>query len=415
MALNKGGRGMKTILVLGAGVYQYPLIEAASKYGKVIVVAPEISEDINKYIDKKYICDVTDQQKILEIAASEKIDAVVTDQTDIAVRTVAYVAEKLNLPGIGYDTACLFTDKARMRKKLSEIGIPVLPNMEVNNLEDALSFFNFLNVPVIIKPSDNQGSRGVFRINNAEELKNKFDESIAFSRSQSVVIEKLACGREFVVEGLTYNNNYHTLICGDTDYFSIPDAYAAKTRTFPSRAPKGLVNRVCELNKKIIEGFGLSNGISHSEFIMDGDEIYLIETAARGGGVFISSDLIYLGSGVKSEDFLINLALGNNDIKINITSGKCCGYLAFYLSNGIVQSVDGIEKVKSLEYVHRNLLDNIHVGMHVKNSNDKTSRYSIIVSADSNEQLYERMNTIKNILSVKSLDENGNLGDIIWN
>lgn len=404
---------MKKIMVVGAGVYQYPLIEAALKYGQVIIVAPEIPERIRESVYKTFIIDVRSQEKIFEFAKEEKIDAIVTDQTDIAVRTVAYVAEKLGLPSIGYDTAVLFTDKAKMREKCKELGLPVLPNMKVSNLSEAKEYYLSLDSDVIIKPVDNQGSRGVARITSVSELEEKFDEAKKYSATGDVLVEKMAYGREFVVEGVTTDYHYQTLICGDTAYFDIPDAFAAKSRIFPSNADDTLISRVCELNKHIIEGFGLKHGIAHSEFIMDNDEIYLIETAARGGGVFISSDLINLGSGLNTEEYLIETALGNN-YPIQIKQGKHCCYMAFYLSNGTVSTIEGLETVKSLDYVHRNLLDEIHLGMQIKNRNDKTSRYSIIVSADNRQELYDHMNKIRSILKIISVDENGNKNGIIW-
>ena len=87
-----------------------------------------VSQDFKEYADKIYDLDLRRQDEILEIAQKEKIDGIITDQTDIPVRTMAYVADNMGLPGIGYDTACLFTDKGKMRQKLEELGIPVLPN-----------------------------------------------------------------------------------------------------------------------------------------------------------------------------------------------------------------------------------------------------------------------------------------------
>lgn len=404
---------MKKIMVVGAGVYQLPLIETAMKYGNVIIAAPEVPENIKSLVYNTLIIDVRAQDEICKFAEEEKIDAIVTDQTDIAVRTVAYVAEKLGLPGIGYDTAVLFTDKSKMRERCAELGLPILPNKKVRTLSDARDFYLSLNSDVIIKPVDNQGSRGVARITCVSDLEAKFDEARNYSATGDVLIEKMAYGREFVVEGVTTNYNYHTLICGDTSYFNIPDAFSAKSRIFPSNADDELVTRVCELNKQIIEGFGLVHGITHSEFIMDGNEIYLIETAARGGGVFISSDLINLGSGLHTEEYLIETALGY-EYPINLKQGMHCCYMAFYISNGVVNSIEGIDDVKNLEYVHRNLLDEIHLGMEVKNCNDKTSRYSIIVSADSRKELMERMSTIQSMLKIISKDQNGNENGIIW-
>lgn len=404
----------KKLMILGAGVYQMPLIEEAIKQCEVLLVAPKIEEEIKKLVDYYFLCDVTKKESILEIAKKEKIDGIITDQTDIAVRTVAYVAEKLNLSGIGYETACLFTNKFLMREKCDQLGIPTLPYKLVKTLEEAIAFYNEIGKgKVIIKPVDNQGSRGVQQIESEQELCQKFHETRKYSNN-SILIEKMATGQEFVMESLCIDGKYYPLICGDTNYFSIKDAFAAKTRIFPSNADSKLMERVKELNQKIITGFGLKQGISHSEYIMEQDEIYLIETAARGGGVFISSDLISLGTGLNTEKFLIAMALGEQKEVPSLSYDKnTCGYMAFFLPKGEVISVQGIEEVLSLPFVHRNLLRNIKIGTKTEFHLDKTARYCMIVSAKNLKELEERMDKIKNLLKIEVFDGE-NIKEIIW-
>lgn len=302
-----------------------------------------------------------------------------------------------------------------MRKKLHELDIPQLPNKTVFSLEEARDYYRKLGGSVIIKPLDTQGSRGVQACHTEEELISKFAEAARWSSNGSVIVERLATGREFVVEGMALNNKFQNLICGDTLYFDMPDAFAAKNRIFPSNADSGLVQRVLDLNEKIVTGFGLKQGISHSEYIMDGDEIYLMETAARGGGVFISSDLISLSTGLCTEEFLLNIATGQQDEFPEISDQKCfCGYMAFYIPVGCVVALNAIEDVQNLDYVHRNQLNNLFIGKTITSGHtDKTSRLAIIVSAPSRDLLRQRMENIKSILRVEVETEDGKKG-LIW-
>lgn len=399
---------MKKIMILGAGVYQLPILQKAADMCEVILVAPAVSQDFKQYADKVYDLDLRQQDEILEIAQKEKIDGIITDQTDIPVRTVAYVAENMGLPGIGYDTACLFTDKGKMRQKLEELGIPVLPNKTVQTLEEAVCFFESLDGAAIIKPADNQGSRGVYKISSSMELEKHFDSSVSVSPTGQVVIEKYAEGREFVVEAMSLNHEYQELILGDTIYFDIENAFAAKSRIFPTNASEEICKRVSLLNERIIKGFGLKQGISHSEYVMDGDEVYLIETAARGGGVFISSDLIHLGAGVNTEEFLIRIALGEISAMPEVQKNGChCGYMAFYLPKGTVKSIQGIDSIINYDFVHRNILYTIHTGMQIGTIEDKTSRFSIIVSGKSAEELETHMEQIRKTLLIEVDTEEG--------
>ena len=391
-----------------------PLVQEAAKTCRVVLVAPEVSPAFRAYADKTYLLDVREERQILEIARAEGIDGITTDQTDIPVRTMAYVAEQMGLPGIGMETGFLFTNKAAMRDRMRELGLPVLPYCETDSLEEAEDFFRRTGGSCIIKPEDNQGSRGVAEVSTLEELRGKYEDAARYSRKRRVIIEKKARGREFVLEGMVAGYDYRTLICGDTHYFDLPDVFAARMRVFPSQQERELVERVCQLNEKIIRGFGLRQGITHSEFIMDGDELYLLETAARGGGVFISSDLIALGSGLNTERFLIELALGERDSLPELEPVQgACGYMALFLPEGEVTRVEGVEAVKALPFVHRHQLDKLRVGLHSGKNADKTSRLAIIVDAPDYGSLMERMDHVRALLRV-TVEHNGEKRGIIW-
>lgn len=416
-------RPRKKILIIGAGDFQLPLVQQAAKTCQVLLAAPVISEAFDPYISDRLIVDVRDESAILAFAREHKIDGVITDQTDIAVRSVAYVAEKMGLPGIGYETGLLFTDKSRMRKRLSELGLPLLANRTVSSVEDAIAFYRELggtktssSVRVIIKPLDTQGSRGVQVCASEQEIRDKYDEAARWSGSHEVIVEHFATGREFVVESLVLDHQYRTLCIGDTLYFDIPDAFAAKSRIFPTTADQALRQKVLDLDEKIITGFGLTQGITHSEYIMEGDEVYLIETAARGGGVFISSDLISLSSGLHTEQFLIDIALGQQKEMPRILPQQCfCGYMAFYLPVGRVIRADGIEGVLAFPFVHRTQLGKLHVGIeNHEGATDKTSRLALIVSGDTREELMQHMAQVRSTLQIEVEAPDGSIRQPIW-
>lgn len=404
---------MKTMLIVGAGDFQLPLVQRAAQRYEVALAAPEIGTAFQPYLTYSLLTDVRNQKEILRFARDLEVCGVITDQTDIAVRTVAYVAQELGLPGIGYETSCLFTDKRLMRERMAELGIPQLPNRTVYSLREAAAYYAELGGEVIIKPLDTQGSRGVQRCSSWSELAKKYPETSRWSSDGGVIIERFATGREFVVEGLALNGTFRNLICGDTHYFDLPDAFAAKSRIFPTTADAELAARVCDLNTRIITGFGLKQGITHSEFIMDGDQVYLMETAARGGGVYISSDLIHLSTGLCTEDFLLDIAEGIRTDLPELLPQQCvCGYMAFFLPVGTVKSVRGVARVQALPWVHRNQLDRLRPGYTVRANTDKTSRLALILSADSQEELQQRMERVRGLLQIEVETENGIQGPI---
>lgn len=196
----------------------------------------------------------------------------------------------MNLPGIGYETACIFTNKFLMREKCQELGIPTIRFRLAYGIGDAILFYEEIGCDVILKPINNQGSKGVYRISSLMmSFMQKYHEAERYSRGEPILVEEYIAGEEMVIEALTYNGVTEGLICGDTYYFNIPDTFSAKQRLFPSCKNSSLIDKALSLNKTIVEGFGLKNGITHGEYIISKEQIYLIEIAARGGGVYISS------------------------------------------------------------------------------------------------------------------------------
>ena len=254
---------MQNILIIGAGDFQLPLVQRASLSYNVLLAAPVISDAFKPYITDSLLIDVRDEEA--------SICGVITDQTDIAVRSVAYVAENLGLPGIGSEAGRLFTDKSLMRDRMAELGIKLLPHRTVSSMEEGLNFYREIGGNVIIKPLDTQGSRGVQICRSESELRSKYAEAARWSSGHQVLIERYATGREFVVEGIAVDYEFQNACIGDTLYFDLSDAFAAKSRIFPTTADGELRQRVLDLNTKIITGFGLKQGLTHSEFIMDGE------------------------------------------------------------------------------------------------------------------------------------------------
>ena len=428
----------KTLLVIGAGPFQLALAQKAAQMCRVKIAAPVISDDFLSCADETLIADVRDFEAILPFARGEDgstpADGAITDETDIPVLTVARVCDAMGLSGIDPETAHLFTNKALMRRKMEELGIPVLPNRTVFSLDEAKEAYAEIGGTVIIKPVDTQGSRGVQICRNVEELVEKYAEAARWSSDRSVIVERYATGREFVVEGLALGGEFINLCIGDTLYFDLGDSLSAKERTFPTVADDALRDRVLQLNTRIIKGFGLSQGITHSEFVMDGDEIFLMETAARGGGAFISSDLIPLSCGLQSEEFLVKLALGEigsfdqlpgvrpvdfaerPDELAKRPLRHCC-YVAFYIPMGEVCAVRGVEDVLAQPYVHRTQIEHLDelVGTnYAEGHTDKTSRYLVTIDAPTRAELECRMSFVRSTIQADVRMPDGSIEGLIW-
>lgn len=406
---------MDNILVLGAGSLQVPLIETIQLRGyNPVVVSLHDEEPGMQMVTDKVIGDFCDEKATLEWAKQYNAIAIVTDQTDLPVRTIAYVNDALGYMSVGYKTACLFTDKFLMREKCKEIGVKTIAYALVSSLQEAKKFFVTLNRPAILKPINNQGSKGVYKVSNIDELEEKYQEANRYSRGESILVEEFINGEELVIEAVALDGEVENLVCGDTHYFDVKDAFAARERVFPSRQPDAIINKALELNKKIVKGFGLNRGLTHGEYIIEGEDVYLIEIAARGGGVYISSDIIPLMTGFKTTDFIVDIATkAKIDFPIIEKNNKVACYIAFFLPEGTIESIEGVKVVQQLDYVHHNNLEHLIVGKKIEVNIDKTSRYFMILEAKNFEQLEERIEFIHKKLKV-CVNYNGTLYNQIW-
>ena len=406
---------MKKLLVLGAGNYQLPLILKSKEMGiYTVAISPDGDYPGLKAADKVYYQDARDEKKALEVAKKEKIDGVTTDQGELFVRAVAYVAENMGLPGIGYENAKIFTNKYKMREKCMDLGIPTIDYKLVSSYEEALEFSEKLEAPSIIKPIDSSGSRGVTKINTIKDLKRHFDEAAGYALEGDVIIERFIEGNEMEVDSIAAGGKSKTLMYADLESFDIPNIFASTTRLYPSVAEPGTITKLLDLNQKIMDSFGLKIGLSHSEYMRDKNgEIYLIEAAARGGGTYISSHIAQLQSGINTAEFLVKTALGEITEVPEFEANQChCGYVAFYLPQGELISVDGITEVENLPYVAQTTMHTIKLGAVTKAFEDKRNRHAVILSAGSREELLERIETVRDSLKIKVKTSDGIRGPI---
>lgn len=404
-------------MVLGAGALQVPLINKVIERGyNPVVVSLNSDEPGMRTAKDTIVADFVEEELMLHFARQYNIAGIVTDQTDLPVRAAAYVSEKMKLPGMGYETACLFTDKYRMREKCREIGIDMLEYELVDNIHAAKAFFKNLGKDIIIKPINNQGSKGVYKVTTIAELEEKYYEAERYSRGEKLLLEEFVKGEdELVIEGIALDGWCDNLICGDTYYFNLPDVFSARQRIFPSVKDPVIVERALELNKKIIQEFGLSRGLTHGEYIISKGQVYLIEIAARGGGVYISSDIIPLMTGFDATSFIVDVATEQEvERPAILNKDKVVCYVAFFLPEGVISTISGVNEVISEPFVHHNNLGLLYVGKEVKKNTDKTSRYFMVLDAGSADEMEKRINWIKQTLVITVTDGQNNQEGIIW-
>lgn len=405
----------KKLMILGAGTYQVDLIKKSKELGhETIVVSPGDYPGM-KYADKVLDVNILDHEAVYKAACEENVDGIISDQTDMAVYSIAYACEKLGLAGNGTEVASLFIDKHLMRVRCQELGLPTIPSEQVSSLGEALEVLKRIGLPAIIKPVDSAGSKGVSRIDSEADLIACYEEAAGFSANGKVIVEKFIIGREFEVDSIALGGEVRTLMYADLNEFKIPNVFASMTRLYPSVANQETVDRLLAYDKTMLEGFGLVQGLTHSEYIMDetDGEIYLIETALRGGGTYISSHIAELQTHINTSQFLIEMALGELDGIPAFETARChSGYVAFYLPPGKIVSTDGVAEVMSLPFVAKTTMEALTIGDITKEFHDKRNRHAVILSASSREELNERIEQVKSLLKIRIETSEGVKGPI---
>ena len=389
------------IMILAGGQWQVPLAKKAKEL-KYYVINSNLYSDSPafKFADLSLVADVRDKDKNLEYARKYRPHAVITDQTDIAVPTVAHICWKLTLPGIGIEMAELFTSKHEMRKFCSLKGIPIPDYRLCCRLKEVKKFAQLTGYPLVVKPVDSQGSRGVIRVNNADELIPSFDQAVEYSRDSKVLVEEFVGGTELTVEGIKTQAGHRTLAISQKQHFCHNPMVACQIY-YKSRDPEIDYDQLKKQHDSFINETGLPFGLTHCEYKYHKGTFYLIEMAARGGGSNISSHVVPLISGVPTNEFLISMALGQKIPAINsqITGlNVVVEFLDF--KEGRVKEIHGTERVKSTPGIV-DVKIMIKPGDVVKPAKDDTCRHGqVIACAKSASELNGLIEMIKNTIRV---------------
>lgn len=409
----------KIAMVLGAGRSQLNTINLCKKYGYEVLVV-SIPGDFPGFLIADYVenVDVRDKELVYELAKKYEIDAILSAQLDEAVPTIAYVAQKMGLPGIKYEIAVAFQNKEKMRAKANAAGINNPLYFATNDINELQAYASQIGFPLIIKPVDSSASRGVSKVNSPKELLMAYEKAMSFSNIRKVIIEECIQGTGYSVDAITINGNVLNLDIGVKTDFCLDDKFITKDTIMidaDSAKNNSEMLKTLEANKLLIERMGLTQGITHAEYIVRDGEVYLVEIAARGGGVFISSDLVPLITGVDIEDIYVKQALGFDvSEKISIKKG-CAAFLCYLLPSGTIVAIEGINQINSFPGVVKAFFDNVFVGMTVDEVAHKASRKGpILVTANSIEDCKRLFNEIKNTLNIVVLDKYGNKKGIIW-
>lgn len=392
---------MDKLMIIAGGDWQVPITRKAKELG-LYVISSNLYPDSPafRFADACETADVLDVQTNLSYAEKHHPDAVITDQSDIAVPTVASICQTLGLPGIGTAKAELFTNKYKMREFCKQHGFASPDFCLCFDLEQAEAFLNKRG-RMIIKPVDSQSSRGVFIIENLEQLREKFPESMQYSHSQKAVLaEEYIDGTEFTVDGIKTDKEYMVLAVSEKQHYA-ENPNVASGLFFSMKNDRFDYDALRRTNRELVLAMGLPFGLTHAEYKYQDGKFYLIEIAARGGGTRISSDIVPIMSGVDSNAALIRMALGQDVALEPHWSQERCAVLQFLsFRPGRVKKVLGLEKIRAMPGVDDFGLS-FEEGQEILPMHDDRSRQGYYIAyAESRKELLELQKKIEGELQI---------------
>lgn len=373
---------MKRLLILGAPVFQIEIIQKAKQMGCHVGVV-----DINPhapaflYADESFIASITDTEKVMEIARFFRPDGIMPGACDTAVLTASKICDKLNLPGLSVETAINATNKIKMLEAFARMGI-AHPRYQVVRKEELVDAKSEIGYPIISKPVDSAGGRGVSIVHCAQQLHEALLYSSTAGKSGDVLLEEYMKGPEVSVEVIVVDGSPHVIqitdkiTSGEPNFFEIGHSQ-------PSMLNTSVKEKIKSLAGAAALSVGLRNSPAHVEIIVTEEGPKLVELGARLGSDCITSYLTDLSvSGISMIGSAISQALGQKpEIGVICDSGIASAVRFIPAKEGTICSISGVDA--AIQYpgvVHAVVMG--QVGRQYEHATDDSARFGYVVGKD---------------------------------
>jgi len=398
------------ILLLGGGSEQLIAISEAKKIGYQTIVCDGSKDAPGLKIGDIGICtDIRNKEKILEIAREHNIKGIFCHAVEIP-EVVAFVAKELNLPGLNLEAAENATKKDKRIEILAKNGVKVAKHFPIYDRKKLIEVSKKLGFPLILKPTDNAGSRGVRLVSDHNDLINAYEEAIKFSFGKGILIEEVLKGQQISTESIIYDGKIFNFAFADRNYsesdFFYP-YFIENGINFPSSCSSKLEKEVWQLVEKTIKILGINFGSAKGDIIIHDEKPYIIEMAARSSGGWFGAGSIPIATGVNPMNFLLKISMGQepdfNTLKPN-KKLACAQRYWIPKNNFRIKSVEGLDKVHNLPGVKFFNSWFPSEGTMLKKATNHSERYAqVICTAETRLEAIKRADYAINSIQIKTL------------
>jgi len=369
----------RKILILGGNIYQKELIIKARQCG-FFVISLDNRPDNQGHLhsDKYYNISTVDHDKVLQIAKAENINAIISAASDVALSTIGYVNDNLNLSGINYSQADIFTDKLKFRNHLKFTELAPISFKEVSSADDIINALYKFKKTLLIKPVKSSGSKGVKVIDFNDTIdKDKLDlllqEAKNYSINNRVLVEEFFRGKNYSAEGYLVNGKIQNITFSE----KLTTEHPAKVpiqHIVPAQINKKTYNKICCFIETLFLSVNLCDSVFNLDVIINSVDFNIIEISPRTGGNCIP-DIIKYHSGTDMLEIALNMALGNkipaqknsgfNFVGVRLLRSGISGELNNVSSNNhIVSKLKDFELETMIDYNPGDKIDAFTNGSH---------------------------------------------------
>jgi carbamoylphosphate synthase large subunit len=352
----------KKIMFLGGIYYSVPAIEVAHQHGYHVITVDNIPDNIaHRYSDEYHNVSILDQDVVLELAQRLQIDGIVSYGVDPGVVTAAYVAENMGLPfQCSYQSACILQDKSLFRKFLKDNGFNVPTAKGYANIDDALKDINLFHWPVIVKPVDSAGSKGISKATNLEEFKNAISIALETSFCGHFIVEDYLdiLGYQSTSDCFTVHGNLAYVDYSDQIFDSLAaNPFVPTMRIWPSTMEKEYQNILTKELQRLFTLLNCKTGIYNIETrVCSNEKAYIMEVSPRAGGNRLA-EIQRIGTGIDLIEAEICNAVGDsfNDIKMPYYDACYLGYTIHSSEKGSFNSIDYQPNFKMEHFIDQSI------------------------------------------------------------
>lgn len=398
---------MKKVLMLGGAPAQIPAIKKAKEMGLYVITCDYLPDNPGHALaDEYYNVSTTNKEEVLKLAQKLQIDGIVCYASDPSALTAAYVAENMGLPTSPCKSVEILSNKDLFRKFLQENGFCTPKAGGYCSVEEAIEGLKDYKFPVIIKPVDSSGSKGVTKLeeNNPEKAKEQIEYALSFSRAKRVIIEEFVekYGYQIAGDGFSVDGKLvYRAFANDHFDERCKNPYVPVGASWPYDMPDNIHDKIHEEIQRALTLLNMKTGAYNFDIRIDKDmNVYLMEIGPRNGGNMIPQVMAYT-TGVDLVEYTIKAAIGEDcsDLTMPNQNGFWAYYALHSIKSGIFKELYIDEKFKQENLVELHLYKNIgeEISEYVGSN---TTVGIMIVKFNSKEEMLEKIENMDNWVKI---------------